>query len=611
MYITVNTMKGTPSREWVDELRRRSDIVQIVSETVKLKRSGNRYTGLCPFHHEKTASFFVNADQQVYYCFGCKAGGDVIKFVMDSDRLPFMDAVRYLADRANILMPESAVDPETYRAERSERERILELNKKAARYYHDLIWKPEGAEVLDYFHRRGLTDSDIRKYGLGASVRAGTALTKLLGETDEDVSLMVKAGLSVSKDGRVFDFFRGRAMFPILGVRGEVLAFGGRALGDAQPKYLNTSDTPVFNKRHNVYGAYLLKGVKALTRVVLVEGYMDALSLLTHDTQGVVATLGTSLTSEQVRLLKRYAHEIWIAYDGDEPGQKAAMRALEICEESDVNARVVLFPDQMDPDEYVRSDGAGPFDKLERLTPPQFRLRRLIRNFDMANQEGRTDYAKEAAKVLCKVSEPVELENLLGRLVIETDFSRDVLLLQIDRAASTMGIAANILGHRMPRSSAAYPSGQIDPPPSEPPPAFAPDSLKAARLLLLLLSRGEVGGGVAPEDFVQEIHIDMASLLLAGRRLADIVSDYERDGRDEWRREALEISAVSIIVPEERKPQIVNDLIERMNKGRIALDIKNNLASLNAEQGAARAEGLLRMQKLLEEKNGPRSGRKE
>jgi DNA primase len=601
MKLTENIMADRLPIEWIDELRARSDIVQIVSETVRLKRSGNRYWGVCPFHNEKTASFSVSADQQLFYCFGCKAGGDVVKFVMDIERIGYMDALKYLSDRAHYPMPEQSFDPEAYKARRTERDRIFELNRSAARFYHERLWTPEGAAILDYFHRRGLDDAAIRRFGLGASPDDGQTLTRLLGKSDDDKEIMLKAGLSGRKDGRIYDFFRGRAMFPILGLRGEVLGFGARTLGDAQPKYLNTSDTPVFNKRQGVYGAHLLKSQRDLKRIVLVEGYMDALSLLTHGVAGVVATLGTSLTPEQIKLMTRYAPEIWIAYDGDEPGQKAALRAIDMCEEHDVPARVVRFPDQLDPDEFIRSENAKPFDELERLTPPQYKLLRLVRDYDLKNPEDRMNYAMAAAKVLRNIKEPVELENLLGRLVIETDYPRDVLIRQIEHSRADIPKA-----ERAATGSARVTRGE----PNAPFGTFIPEPLKAARILLSMLCANMIGAGrIAPDDFNEPAHRDMATRLIGGQSLASILSDYE--DQEDWRREALEVFAVSVVALEERVPQMVNDLIERIKTGRITLNFKSIQASLTAAQGATRSEGLSKLQNMLEEKHGLKTGRKE
>ena len=302
-------MAGRFPAAWLDDFYARVDIVQVVSAYVPLKRNGSRYWACCPFHHEKTPSFSVNGEQNLYYCFGCKAGGNVIQFVQEMERLSYREAVELLANQMHMTLPEMHEDPE-YEARRSRNERLFAANKEAARWYHAQLWDERNADILAYLHKRGLDDGTIRKFGLGAAPNDWDALTSYLeakGFSQEELRL---AGLTVVKEASRFDMFRNRAIFPIIDVQGQVLGFGGRAMGDAMPKYLNTSDTPVFNKRKGVYAANLLKKLRNLKRIILVEGYMDVVALVQSGVQGVVATLGTALTNEQARFLKRYAPEI-------------------------------------------------------------------------------------------------------------------------------------------------------------------------------------------------------------------------------------------------------------------------------------------------------------
>ena len=317
---------------WLDELRERSDIVSVVSRYVHLTPKGGRYWGLCPFHGEKTASFSVNPQRQMYYCFGCHAGGSAITFVMEIEHLEFADAVKLLAEQNHMELPEMIAGREDA-ASRSEKERLYEANRQCARFFHSELWKKENAQILSYLYGRGLDDQTIRMFGLGSTPARSDGATqamRALGFTDDE---LVRAGISVRRDGRVYDMFRQRAIFPIIDAQGRVLGFGGRALGDIKPKYLNTGDTPVFNKRLGVFAANLLKKQRGLKRVILVEGYMDVIALTQAGVPGVCATLGTALTIEQARMLKRYAPEIWVSYDGDAAGQKAILRALEIFDE--------------------------------------------------------------------------------------------------------------------------------------------------------------------------------------------------------------------------------------------------------------------------------------
>ena len=479
---------------WLDELRSRSDIVQIVSGYVALNKKGKKYWGLCPFHGEKTASFSVDGEHQLYYCFGCKAGGNVFHFYMEMEHCTFNEAVEQLAERAHMALPEMERD-EDYERRRTQRERLLATNRDAARFYHETLFRPEGARALEYLRKRGLSDGIIRRFGLGASPEDWGVLSDRLLEKGYTLDELVLAGLTVRKKAengkdRYFDMFRSRAMFPIIDAHGNVLAFGGRVLEKREPKYLNTSDTPVFNKRRGVFAANLLRQQRNLDRVVLVEGYMDVVSLTQFGVEGVCATLGTALTNEQARLLKRYAPQVYLGYDGDSAGQHAILRGLEILEQEGVPARVLDFPDGLDPDEFIRRDGAEGFRKLPALSPAAYRLRRLKDGFDLSTQDGRLAYARGAADITAG-ADPVERDVLLGQLSLETGFPRETLLEQMKLS---------------PRRTAASP-GETAPPPvrvrsasSEPP---ASEDLKAQEMLLSLFASGKI-----PKEMIEEKDFD-------------------------------------------------------------------------------------------------------
>ena len=475
---------------WLDELRSRSDIVQVVSGYVALNKKGRKYWGLCPFHGEKTASFYVDGEHQLYYCFGCKAGGNVINFIMDMERLSFHESVELLAERAHMPLPEMEKDDD-YERRRTQRERLLSANREAARFYHETLFTPAGTQALAYLRGRGLSDGVIRRFGLGASPADWSVLTDCLREKGFTPDELVLAGLTVRKKSdsgkdRFFDMFRGRAMFPIIDAHGNVLAFGGRTLEKREPKYLNTADTPVFNKRKGVFAANLLRQERSLDRVILVEGYMDVVSLSQFGIKGVCATLGTALTNEQARLLKRYAPQVYLAYDGDSAGQHAILRGLEILEQENVPARVLDFPDGLDPDEFIRRDGADGFRSLPVLSPAAYRLRRLKADFDLSSQESRMAYARSASEIVAGV-DPVEREVLLGQLAVETGFSRETLLEQMNLAARNLDGRAK---DTQPRLLHRQPGG------SGPP---ASEDLKAQELLLSLFASGQI-----PKDMIEE-----------------------------------------------------------------------------------------------------------
>ena len=479
---------------WLDELRSRSDIVQLVSGYVALNKKGRKYWGLCPFHGEKTPSFSVDGEHQLYYCFGCKAGGNVFHFYMEMEHCSFSEAVEQLAERAHMVLPEMEKD-EDYERRRTQRERLLSANREAARFYHETLFSPAGARALDYLRRRGLNDSVIRKFGLGASPEDWSVLSDRLLEKGWTLDELTLAGLTVRKKqdngkDRYFDMFRSRAMFPIIDAHGNVLAFGGRTMEKREPKYLNTADTPVFNKRKGVFAANLLRQQRNLERVILVEGYMDVVSLTQFGVEGVCATLGTALTNEQARLLKRYAPKVYLGYDGDSAGQHAILRGLDILEQENVPARVLDFPDGLDPDEFIRRDGIDGFRKLPAISPASYRLRRLKDGFDLSSQEGRLAYARGASDIVAAV-DPLERDVLLGQLAVETGFSRDTLAEQMKLSAAR------------PASRQQNTAPRPRPVRTESSPSPSQEDLKAQELLISLFASGQI-----PKDMIEEKDFD-------------------------------------------------------------------------------------------------------
>jgi DNA primase len=573
----------------LDELRERADIVSVVSEYVTLKQSGRRYWGLCPFHHEKTASFSVDGDRQVYYCFGCKAGGSVIQFVMEMERLAFPEAVHRLAEKVRMPLPERLEDAH-YERLQSEKARIYEANRAAAQWFHSQLWAPQGAPLLSYLHGRGLDDAAIRRFGLGAAPDAWDALTQALAAQGYTPAELVRAGLAVDKNQRAYDMFRGRAMFPIINAGGQVLGFGGRAMGDAQPKYLNTADTPVFNKRLGLYGVHLLRKVRDLSRVILVEGYMDVASLVQRGVTGVLATLGTALTVEQARLMKRYAPQVWLAYDGDAAGQKAIHRGLDLLEEEAVPAKVLVFPDGQDPDEFIRACGLEAFEALRPMDPATYRMDALRPGYDLSQEEGRVGYAKACAEVLRKVREPVELENHLRHLSIATGFSHDVLLQQVGQQA--------VLAPKTP----ARPRNSLAP-------AALPDHVKAERSLLALLCAGRIAPQVLSGlAFTVPLHRVVAERLFSGQSASAILEQAEDDAQ---RRDMAEIFGLDLQGEADQALEIAADCLLRIHRHSIQQRIAEHSQALPGLDGEARQQAMAQIHELMQELNRLKQGRKE
>ena len=583
-------MAGKIPQGWLDELRDRADIVQVVSRYVQLTPKGGRYWGLCPFHGEKTPSFTVNPQRQMYYCFGCHAGGSAITFVMEIEHLEFMDAVKLLAEQVHMDMPQLAPSREDAES-KSRKERLYEANRQCARFFHSQLWRPESGEILAYLHGRGLSDSTIRIFGLGATPINGDGATKAMREAGFTDDELISAGISVRREGRVYDMFRQRAIFPIIDAQGRVLGFGGRALGDMKPKYLNTGDTPIFNKRQGVFAANLLKKQHGLKRVILTEGYMDVIALVQAGVSGVCATLGTALTLEQARLLKRYVPEIWVSYDGDAAGQHAILRALDIFEEEGVPARVLDFPGGMDPDEYVRAYGPQGIDKLEPMDATAYRMKQEAANHDLSTQEGRTAYAIACAKYLAKVKEPVELENYVRQLMLSTGFTREVLLAQIGRTEMIQEDKRSVYRH------AARPLEEKNE-------GVDTETSAAEKQLLVLLADGNVESGtVSADDFISPKHRELAQKLLSGMTPAAILE--EIDDEDERSRTANLLQRDSGAGEQELK--MVADCLRVLQKKKMENQIKVLQEQMSTQTGEEKRSTLMKIQKLaLEIKTGRR-----
>lgn len=561
-------MAGRYPAQWLDELRARADIVQIIGSYVTLKKNGHRYVGLCPFHNETAPSFSVDGQKQVYHCFGCKAGGSVIQFIMDIEHLSFAEAVAFLADRLHMPLPEMQNDP-GYEKRRSLKERIYLANKTAAKLYHQLLWTPESAHILQYLQKRGLSDAVIRRFGIGAAPPSAHIGKRLMEEgfTEDE---LIQAGLMLRRDGRAFDMFRNRTLFPIIDAYGNVLGFGGRAMGDVLPKYLNTSDTPAFNKRYTVFAANLLRKAKGLSRVILVEGYMDVVALSQFGVEGVAATLGTALTPEQARLLHRFAPEVHIAYDGDRAGQKAILRGLEILEAENVPVRVLDFPGGLDPDEFIRQEGLEAFLAIKPISGTQYRMLRQKEQHDMSTEEGRTEYAKACALILRGVKEPVELENHVKRLSLETGFTRDVLMQQIGLAPQQSAKVS--VPRRESFSKKAQEAAVVD---------------WNARTLLAALATGRLPKDiVSPEEFQDSQLRSLCEELVGGATVAQLM---ERQQDEAGRALVGDLLSIQTDVDDAALMKMARDCLNKMRRDRLENELDQIQKSLPQLDEAAKA----------------------
>ena len=420
---------------WLSELYAKSDIVDVVGGYLSLSERGGRYWGLCPFHHEKTPSFSVSRDKQLYYCFGCKAGGNVTNFLMKVEKITFPEAVEMLARRAHMEMPQ-AIDDRQYQEIKQKKQAIAEMNKLAAKYYFDTLHSPKGAAALAYLKKRGVEEPIIRRFGLGYAPDEWDGITAMLRKNGFSESMIRDSGLVSVKDSRMYDTFRGRVMFPIINVFGEVIAFGGRVMDSSQPKYLNTRDTALFNKRKNLYGLNLVRRLNTVKSVVIVEGYMDVVSMQAQGVKAVVASLGTALTREQAVLLKRYTHTVYIAYDGDEAGELATQKAISVLAPEGFDLRVIRFEAGVDPDDFIRKNGLNGFaEKVRKAsTATGYRLDAAKKPFDLSTENGKEGYALAAADILRGIESPIQRERYVKRVAAETGYSPASILGQLQQS---------------------------------------------------------------------------------------------------------------------------------------------------------------------------------
>ena len=428
-------------QRFLDELIARSDIVDVVSGYVALQRKGGNLFGLCPFHNEKTPSFSVSPDKQIYHCFGCKKGGGVINFIMEIENLTFPEAVRFLAKRANLPVPED--DGPQDGADRLRR-RVLELNRDAARWYYDLLCSPEGAAVQAYLDRRQIRKSIAVRFGMGASPDRWdgllTAMTRR-GYTKEE---LLAAGLVVNgRNGRLYDKFRNRLMLPVIDTRGDVVGFGSRVIDNSEPKYMNTTETITYSKRRILYGLNLAKKTKR-PNIILCEGNLDVVTLHQAGFDNAVASMGTALTVEQTRLLSRFTKELVLCYDNDNAGQLATQRALELLNNSEFTVKVLKLPNRLvdgkyvkqDADDFIKNHGAAAFENLLSGSENgvEFRMAQIAGKYDLTSDEGRIGYAGEMAEELCKLENAVERDVYTNRAAQTAGLSPEAMRMEVQRA---------------------------------------------------------------------------------------------------------------------------------------------------------------------------------
>ena len=511
-------------QNFLDELIARSDIVDVVGSYVQLTRKGSNLFGLCPFHSEKTGSFSVSPDKQIYYCFGCKKGGGVVNFIMEEENLTFPDAVRFLAKRAGMEVPEEEGDREAGRR----RQRLLDLNRDAARFYYQLLQQPEGRAVQDYLDRRQIKKSTAVKFGMGASLDSWDTLLTAMTKKGYTKAELLEAGLVVqNKNGGLYDKFRNRLMLPVIDTRGDVVAFGSRVLDKSEPKYMNSSETPVYSKRRVLYGLNLAKKTKR-PNIILCEGNLDIVTLHQAGFDNAVASMGTALTVEQTRLLSRFTKELVLCYDNDNAGKIATERALQILQNSEFTVRVLQLPRRLVDGEYVKQDAddfikfQGP-DAFERLLSGsengiEFRMAQVAGKYDLADDQARVAYCEEVSDLLAGLSNPVEREIYTTRAAETAKITPEAMKLEVQRAFK----------RRLSREKRAElrrdlnPAAQLQPKER----SFRYDNLRSARAeegILRLLTMDESLFGqeppLRPEQFSSPLLGKVFSLLWQAREV--------------------------------------------------------------------------------------------
>lgn len=425
---------------FLSELKMRTDIMDLVSSYVSLdsRRQGRTHKGLCPFHNEKTPSFMVYEDTQSFYCFGCGAGGDAITFTMKIENLDYIEAVKLLAERAGLSMPEDGYDDSLTK----KKNRILAANREAARFFHSCLLDKKNSHALNYFLNRGLSPQTIKHFGLGYAPDSWDSLIKHMREKGFSVQELYEADLvkkSTKNGERFYDNFRNRMMTPIIDIRGNVIGFGGRVLDDSKPKYVNTADTLVYKKSHEVFAMNYAKNAKE-DFLIVAEGYMDVIALHQAGFTNAVACLGTALTSEQARLMKRYTDEVVLSYDSDEAGQKATKRAMQIFSDSGIKVRVLQLRGGKDPDEIIKKHGRERFQSLldGAENDTEFNLIKIGEKYDIVTSDGKMSFLKEAAQFLATLPSPVERETYCLKLASMTEVSADAIRQEVNRNLSTV-----------------------------------------------------------------------------------------------------------------------------------------------------------------------------
>lgn len=559
------------SDDLIEEIRSRNDIVDVISSYVKLQKKGSSYFGLCPFHNEKSPSFSVSAGKQMFYCFGCGEGGNVFSFLMKYESMTFQEAAKALADRAGIEFPDARMTGEERRAS-DLRNNVYEINAQAARYFHYLLGTPEGEKAREYLAGRELTDDVITSFGLGVSSMRSDSLYKYLRNKGYKDDILKETGLFIYDERGVRDRFRNRVMFPILNISNKVIGFGGRVMGDGQPKYLNSPETGVFDKGRNLYGLNTAKNSRK-NNIIICEGYMDVISMHKAGFTQAVASLGTALTAGQAMLIKRYVKDVLICYDSDGPGVKAALRAIGIFRETGLRTKVINMEPHKDADEFIKARGSEAFQ--ERIDNAEnsflFEMRMAERDFDLNDPDGKTAFLNEAAKRLVEFDEEIERNNYIEAVAAKYFVSADSLKKLVARYA-----AGSIPG-KTHESGRQYGSEKIK-----------DDGIrKSQRMLLTWICDepqlyGLIKKYITPEDFTEPMYKEIAVLMFSqlengNFNPASILNHFDTDQNQSMAAGILNTEILDETATLSDREKALNEAV--INIKRNSLDIKSRSAT--------------------------------
>lgn len=600
-------MESTRDNQLIDRVREANDLVEVVSGYVRLKRAGNTYKGLCPFHSEKTPSFTVSADKQVFYCFGCQAGGNVFHFIMKIENLEFPGALRFLAERAGIPLPEQGVEETTPGKERRDQlRRVLEL---AARFYRSILERhPLGAAGREYAAQRKLEASTLVRFEVGFAPNAWDGLVKFLAKRQVDLALAEEAGLLLRRrDGGYYDRFRNRLMLPIRDARGRAIGFGGRSVDGTDPKYLNSPETRLFRKGETLYGLNLAaEGIRKAGYAVVVEGYLDALACHQHGYPQAVASLGTALTEAQVRLLGRYASEVRIAYDADAAGQAATWRGLDLISAGGFRVKVVSLPPGDDPDSFLREQGAGPFGArlAEAESLLSYKLSSIARRHDLSTTEGKVQAVKAILPVLTGLESAVAREQYLSQVAATFGISAAALKEEMSRAMAGGGraVGRNKFPERAKniRGQSSIEQGGAD------------DERDLVRVLLLHPeAAGTFAREVSPESLENHAVREIVRALLDAAAAGEVVDAAGLAGRVTEEAQAF-LSA--LVVDEDahlkgvEAPAFIRRFRMRQRERRLA-EFEREIEAAAAAGGLARLNDLLVEYRWWQEREGDSTGK--